>query len=165
MSQELPVISKRRVLEVLQTELELRLRAAQLAAADAYAGATHDEAKAEDRYDTRALEQSYLTAGQNARIAELRQLLTALHFYVPLLNQGPEVEPGALVDAVDGSTLLRLLLLPLRVGERLQVDGVEILVVGTAAPLAQALLGKVVGDQVRVLAAGATREVEILAVS
>lgn len=165
MSQDLVPISKQRTLEVLQTELEARLRAAQLAAADAYAGATHDEAKAEDRYDTRALEQSYLTAGQNARIAELRQLLTALHFYVPPQELGPEVEPGALVDAVDGATLLRLFLLPMRVGERLRVDGIDVQVVGTAAPLAQALLGKVVGDCVRVSAAGTTREVEILAVS
>jgi len=156
---------KTRILEVLGAELEHRLRAAQHAAADAYSGATHEESRAEDKYDTRALEQSYLTAGQTARIAELRQLLTALHFYQLPRPGADTVQPGALVEAIADASPLLYFLLPLRVGERLLVDGAEVQVVGTAAPLAQALLGKTVGECVQVQVGGSARELEILSVS
>ncbi len=156
---------KTRILEILCGELEHRLRAAQEAAADAYAGATHEESRAEDKYDTRALEQSYLTAGQNARIAELRQMLTALHFYQLPQALAQTVQPGALIEAVADGPPLLYFLLPMRVGERLLVDGAEVQVVGTAAPLGQALLGKAAGDSVRVQIGGSARTIEIIAIS
>lgn len=154
---------KQQILDALRHQLEERLRVTQASAADAVAAATHEEARAEDKYDTRGLEQTYLAAGQNARMAELRQLLTSLHFYVsPLLTD--RVQPGSLVLAAHDGQETLYLLLPFAVGERLQVAGQLVQVVGTAAPVAAALLGKQVGDVVTVLVAGQKRELEVVEV-
>ena len=53
---------------------------AQLAALETMVGASRDEAtnaesRPENKYDTRALEASYLAAGQGARLADLKQLV------------------------------------------------------------------------------------------
>jgi transcription elongation GreA/GreB family factor len=159
----MPAPDKTRILQALRDELEQRLRTLQDSAAATYAAATHEEARAEDKYDTRSLELSYLTAGQDARILELRQTLTSLHFFTPPVTPAA-VEPGTLVLVDNNGRTQRYLLLPMRVGERLVVDGCEIQVVGTAAPVGQALLGRQVGDIAQVRAAGTVREVEVLEV-
>ena len=56
-------LTKAAILAELRSQLSARLVTAQQAAADAFAAATHEEARAENKYDTRALEQSYLSAG------------------------------------------------------------------------------------------------------
>lgn len=156
-----PLPDKAAVQGALCAALETRLRAAQHAAADAYEAATQEEARAEDKYDTRALEQSYLSAGQHARIAALRNLLTALHFYEAPRALG-KVSPGAMVRVAVHEQLATYWVLPFEVGERVQVDGATVDVVGTAAPVGKALLGREVGDVAVLQVGGARRELEVV---
>ncbi len=145
-----PAPTKAAILAELRAQLASRLAISQQAAADAFAGATHEEARAENKYDTRALEQSYLSAGQNARIAALRDLIAAVHFYVPPPGVPERVGLGALVgvEVERGEQVLHrwLLLLPFQVGETLQVDGHEVFATDVHAPMALALLGREEGD-------------------
>ena len=61
----------RAILESLAVELETAVREAK-AASDA---ATDPDSRAENKYDTRALESSYLARGQARRVTELQESL------------------------------------------------------------------------------------------
>ena len=63
------------VVRALQAELHAELAAVLANAKAAYDEATHAESKAENQYDTRSLEASYLAAGQAERVAALRRLV------------------------------------------------------------------------------------------
>ncbi|NSX20641.1 transcription elongation factor GreAB, partial [Pseudomonas putida] len=60
-----------RIVEALETDMEVLRRAAQTA----YETATAEENIAENKYDTLGLEASYLATGQARRTAEIRQAL------------------------------------------------------------------------------------------
>ena len=155
---------KRALVQWLSTTIEQRLAAIHAAAADAYDGATGEEARAEDKYDTRALEQSYLCAGQNARVVQLRELLTTLHFLeVPdgALERGG---PFALVKAVSQGRTTTYFLLPLAIGERVAWQDSYIDVVGIATPVGRALVGCVADDVVAVQIANGRRQLDIASV-
>ena len=57
----------KKIIARLAEELAVYLRAAQFARAEA----THEQNKAENKYDTRGLEASYLARGQSQQAAEL----------------------------------------------------------------------------------------------
>src|SRR5262245_51167667 len=57
------------VIQQLMSEMELLFKAARAS----HAEATHEQSKAEDKYDTRGLEASYLARGQSRQAAELEQ--------------------------------------------------------------------------------------------
>lgn len=152
--------SKLQLLERLREDVAHGLRLAQTAASDAAREATHEEAKAEDKYDTRALELTYLAAGQNERIEGLRKTLQVLHFWQPPREAPPLAAPGSLVQAEDDAGPQWYWLVPASASGRYAVGDTEVQVVSTTAPLGEALLGAAVDDDVRV----GTRVLTVLAV-
>lgn len=142
--------TKLHLLELLRDDVAQRLRLAQVAAADAAREATHEEARSEDQYDTRALELTYLAAGQNERIEGLRKTLQLLHFWQPPAPAGDTAAPGSLVLAEDDDGAQWYWLVPASASGRYAVDGGHVAVVSTTAPLGEALLGSAVDDEVRV---------------
>lgn len=150
---DLTVQDKLALLVHVQETLAHSLRQAQTAASDAAREATHEDAKAEDKYDTRALELTYLAAGQNERIETMRKALQTLHFWQPKANTSETIQAGALVLAQDTTGLAAeqwYWLVPAAVGGRFVVRGTPIAAVSTSAPIGEALLGAMVADEVRV---------------
>ena len=151
-----------KIIEQLTAELELFAKAARAS----HAEATHEQSKAESKYDTFKLESSFLSRGLAKRVAELTDALAALQG-VPLMVIGPTspVQVGALVrlKAVDGTTLV-LFLGAGAGGESISVDGAEINVVSAAAPLGQAVLDKRVGDTFEIKIGNATQSFTVLSV-
>ena len=140
-------------------ELAASVQAAQQAATD-------EEARPENKYDTRALEQSYLAAGQGERIEALRRTLTAAHFWQPPAHLDV-AGPGALVEIDDGQPGKGpqwLWLTPFSAAATLVVDGRTVQVVWVGAPLGRALDGKQAGDVATVRVGTGVREVEVVAV-
>jgi transcription elongation GreA/GreB family factor len=135
------------------------------AAADARAAATHEEAKPENDKDTRGLEQSYLAAGQAARVAELQRSMGALRGVV-LNEPSVTVEVGAVVTLrdTDADTLSHIMVLPAGAGVTVDIDDVGVMVVTPQAPLARAIMGKRVDDEVEVKLGGKVRQFEIEAI-
>lgn len=80
----------------LDAELALSLHAARIAAA----GATDEQNKAENKYDTRGLELSYLAAGQGRQIAETEATIGQLRT-LALRDFGP-------LDPIDLSAVITL---------------------------------------------------------
>ncbi len=128
--------------------------------------ATSEETRSEGKYDTRAIEASYLARGQAERVAALRAGLSAAR----VLDTGPRdpdgpVRMGSLVGIApeEGDPLI-LLVLPMGGGARIEVERVVVRVLTPASPLGRSLLGTEVGDAVEVERGDAERVYEILAV-
>ncbi|MBD9482941.1 transcription elongation factor GreAB [Pseudomonas sp. PDM14] len=137
---------QQQVCACLEADLALAIRAAQAA----HQAATDEESKAENKYDTRGLEASYLAAGQSRRIEEIRQTLAAWrNLQMREFDETLGIQLGALVwlQAADGRRQC-LLLGPDGAGLKLPGDADEIMLITPRAPLGQQLLGLGVGDEV-----------------
>ncbi len=133
----------------LDAELALNSHAAHLAAA----GATDEQNKAENKYDTRGLELSYLAAGQGRQMAEARATISQLRS-LELRDFGPS-------DPIDLSAIITLksrgksadpqplyFLAPRGGGTEIRYAGRDFLVITPQSPLGQKLLGLRKGDVV-----------------
>lgn len=113
------------------------------------AGATHEESKAENDKDTRALETTYLARGLAQRAAELSQARARLAQFTPrALAPNAPAALGALVQVEDEDTEERrwYFLSPAGGGLRFDVGGHSVAVVTAGSPVGDALLDKAVDD-------------------
>lgn len=142
----------------LQSELELLTRAA-LAT---HAEATDEENKAEDKYDTRGLEASYLAHGQSKAAEEAA--LAVAQFQSLNLRDHVATEPiglGALVSLHDGS---RYFIGPRAGGTEVELDGKTVMVITPQSPLGRELVGRRQGDKVALTLGGKRSELAITSV-
>lgn len=141
-----------RIVETLEHDVEVLRRAAQTA----YETATAEENIAENKYDTLGLEASYLATGQARRTAEIREaLLTYQQLRARDYDPALGIQVSNLVTLEDEDGMQRLLFIGpegagLKIGEGTQ----QVTVITPRSPLGQALLGKVVDDEVRLVVAG-----------
>ena len=135
-------MDKLKILKAVQEALEEELRR-QLAAQEmAASGATHVEAKAESKWDTCGLEQSYLARGHAKQFEALAMQVEELRAFKPPCFSGKAIGAGALVETeMDGETSL-FFLLHCGGGTELEVDGREITVITPESPVGAALTGK-----------------------
>lgn len=159
-------IEKTALLQAIVEQLQDALHTAQTAAAEARNAATHSESKAENKYDTRGLEASYLAAGQSRRVREIEEALTACQ-NLSLKAFGPDdpIQLGALItlEAEDG-TLRHLFLGPAAAGLKVCHADQEILVITPKSPMGEALLGRHREDTVTLQAGHQTQRYDIVGV-
>ena len=135
-----------RIIAQLQHDLDVLFTAARTA----HEAATHEENQPDNKYDTLALEASYVAQGQANRAAEIRQ---AIEVYRQLSAQplaDEVIRLGALValEAEEGADKV-VFIGPLEGGLKLTVGGTEVVVITPASPLGSELLGKGMGDTVQ----------------
>jgi len=136
------------LVEALVNELRSRYDRAVGALTGAREAATGTDTKAENKYDTRGLEASYLAAGQAEQADEL---LRAIHLVetcdFPDFDFDAPVGTGALVEVEQDGEIRHYLLAPAGGGITLDGEGGgKVTVLGPASPLARALLGKTAGS-------------------
>jgi len=125
-------------------ELEVYFRAAQFSRAEA----THESNKAENKYDTRGLEASYLARGQSKQAAELEAAIAEFEkLGVKKFAPGDAIATGALVELEHGGESFFYFLGPRAGGTEIMHDKKEILVITPQSPLGEQLIGKKTGDQ------------------
>src|SRR5436190_2397293 len=92
-------MNKRALIKKIVAELTSGLEAYVRAARAAHAEATHEQSKAENKYDTRGLEASYLARGQSKQAAEIKSAIAAFE-ELPAKKFGADdaIELGALVE-------------------------------------------------------------------
>lgn len=133
------------IIASLRAELSLCLNAAKATAA----AATDPDSKAENKYDTRSLEASYLARGQAQRVAELQHDLGAFEALgVRRFEPSDAISLGALVTLKAPEGESHYFLGPAAGGTEVSNEGIEVLVITPGSPLGQKLLGKKVGDTV-----------------
>ena len=146
----------------LAGELELYFRAAQYARAEA----THEQNKAEHKYDTRGLEASYLARGQSRQAAELEAAIAEFEkLDARDFRDGEGIGLGALVELEHGGETTFYFLGPRAGGTTVRHDRKEILVITPQSPLGNQLLGKKQGDHPRLQFGGASQPGTIVSVT
>lgn len=159
-------MDKSRILAALAQHLKEELEPLAAAAAAAREGATHEEAKPENQYDTRALEQSYLAGAQTARVEALTAACAAVEGRVatPVDGEGPIVIGAAVIVEDDEGERRRYYLCDVGGGARLEVDGQRWWVVTPTSPLGGRLLGARQGDMIQHVARGQRIELEVVSI-
>lgn len=145
---ELPV-NKSAVLEQILAHLDAELLRYAKAARAAQADATDEQSRAENKYDTRGLEASYLAHGQSRQVAETEKareqyLAMPLRVYAP----GEPIGASALIELESEGESSWYLLGPAAGGTEVVCDGREVLVVTAQSPLGRVLSGKRQGEYV-----------------
>ncbi|CAN5871417.1 GreA/GreB family elongation factor [soil metagenome] len=133
-----------KIIAALQNQLDAYTRAAH----DAHAAATDPGSKAENKYDTRSLEASYLARGQALRVAEAEQALS--DFSAPLLlidHHGKSAVLGSLVMLESMQEQSLYFIGPSAGGLEVQSEGYQVLVITPSSPMGKQLLGKKQGEQ------------------
>jgi transcription elongation GreA/GreB family factor len=136
------------IMTALAADLETFFRAARTA----HEAATHSECLPDNKYDTTALEASYIAQGQANRAQEIRLALESYRGLVlQSFDESTPVRLSALITLEDGEGHERTVFLgPQAGGLRIPGDCGEITVVTPRSPLGAGLLGKSVGDEVEV---------------
>jgi transcription elongation GreA/GreB family factor len=159
-------MDKQKVVDQIRLYLEEELAVIEKAVDSAREAATHEENKAENQYDTRALEASYLANAQAKRADEIRQLLL-MYKFLPVKDYSKEKAvacPGALIELEYNETRAFYFIAPLGGGLVTRVDGKPVQVITPVSPMGEALMGKKTGDTIEVDTRNGAREYEVLAI-
>lgn len=133
------------ILSVLHSELAALTRAAQ----SSFAAATDPDSKAENKYDTRTLEASYVARGQAQRVAELQQAVQAFTaFSARTLESGVTITLGSLVTLALPAEAAHYFIGPFAGGTEILHEGTEIVVITAASALGQKLMGRRAGESI-----------------
>ena len=150
-----------KIIARLVGELDLYVRAAQFSRAEA----THESNKAENKYDTRGLEASYLARGQSRQLAELEAAIVEFEkLGVKKFGAGDAIAVGALVELATNGESSFYFIGPRAGGTEVIHDRQEILVITPQSPLGEQLVGKKDGDQPQLKFGGELRPAKIVSV-
>ena len=144
-------MTKAQILQAITTTLASDLAILSAAARAAHSAATHSECIPDNKYDTTALEASYIAQGQANRAQEIQAALESyrnltLHHF----DDDSPIRLTAMVTLQDGEgNERRFFLGPHAGGLKIGDPAGEIVVITPASPLGRALLGLRVGDEVQ----------------
>jgi transcription elongation GreA/GreB family factor len=152
----------KKIIARLTDELEVYFRAAQASRAEA----THEQSKAENKYDTRGLEASYLARGQSRQAAEIQGAIAAFEkLDARNFGAGEPIDVGAFVElAFDGETTAYFIG-PRAGGTEVLHDKREVLVITPQSPLGEQLLGRKQGDVLKLKLAATQNQCRVTVVA
>ncbi len=158
-------MDKKKLIEQIIQVLERDVAGLKSAALETYAAATGEESKPENKYDTRALEASYLAGAQAKRVVDLETSLNIYKFLkLKTFLPTSRIESTALVEVdLDGKTS-HVFIVPARGSLTLNFGGLTIHVITPQSPLGEALLGARPGEVVKIDKGSKQIEYEIVSV-
>lgn len=125
--------------------------------------ATDQEFKAESKYDTRALEASYLASAEAKRVEELKLEIQILEEVdVDASSKLGEISIGALVELSHQNQKRLYFLIPTAGGTVIKVQDEAVMVVSVFSPIGDALMGLKSGDEFEVETPKETRSYQVL---
>lgn len=154
-------MNKQQLLIQVIAELEKNLDMLIATAIEAKEAATSEESKAENKYDTRGLEASYLAGAQAKRAAELKHQIKALK-EIEIQNysdQASKIAVTSLVEVQTEDDKKWFFLLPFAGGLNIKN---EVQVLTPSSPLGKSLIGQEVGGYFELRTNKQTKEYEIL---
>ena len=135
-------MDKTKILKAVIAELEEDLRRQLKGQESAAEGATHAEARAETKWDTCGLEQSYLARGLARQFEGLAKQLEELRAFSPANFTDRPIGVGALVETEMAGERTHSFLLNCGGGTEICVEDRQITVITPESPVGGALLGK-----------------------
>lgn len=159
-------IDKKAFIALIQDELSERLDTLCQSARAAYEGATHEESKAEDQYDTRGLEASYLAGAQAKRTKELEDAIRRYTTTKPRSFSADEpIALTALVTVATGEKESVYFIGPEAGGMKFDQNGIEITVITPKSPLGKELIGRHIEDDFELITGGKKRCCDIVGIA
>jgi len=148
----------RLITERLTTDLELFYNAAK----SAHRASIDEETQPDNKYDTLALEASYIAQGQANRAQEIRRAIeTYKQLELPDGNSSIRLASLVVLESVTGE-LRTVFVGPVEGGVRITTGMGDVTVVTPASPLGNALIGKSVDDSVDFKMGGVTNSYRIV---
>lgn len=138
------MLDKKIILEKLIENLQTELSVVEEAAKSARDLATADDLKSEGKYDTRAIEASYLASGQQKRVEEIKtdiQMLEEIE-----IQNSKKLQMGSLALISHKGIERYYFLTSTSGGSMLTVDGHTVLVISVFSPLGNGALGLEEGE-------------------
>ena len=147
-----------KIIKALRSELETYVRAANCS----HEEATAEENRAENKYDTRGLEASYLATGQANKVMELEEAIGAFEDLKAKSFDDSPIDVGALVELDQNGEKAFYFIGPNAGGTEI-ADGVhEVLVITPQSPLGTQLQSQQQGDRLELTLAGAKHLIRIV---
>ena len=142
----------RKIIARLTDELEVYFRAAQASRAEA----THEQSKAENKYDTRGLEASYLARGQSKQAAEIQNAIAAFEkLEAREFGASEPIDVGAVVELAFDGEKTAYFIGPRAGGTEVLHEKRGVLVITPQSPLGEQLLGWKQGEGLKLKLADA----------
>jgi len=149
----LSVMNKKKIIRDILVYLEQELSAIKNAANNAHLAATDDQSVAETQYDTLAIEASYLAEGQSRRVTDIQQAKHEVEQLV--IREFHETSPitlGALVKIMNEDHVKQwYFIAPAAGGFSGMLNEQSYTVVTPSSPMAKALIGKFINDEVELM--------------
>jgi transcription elongation GreA/GreB family factor len=159
-------MNKAEIMQCIIAQLSHDLDVFFTAAKSAHEAATHAENIPDNKYDTLALEASYVAQGQANRAQEIRK---SIEIYKQLkLEEANDniIRLTSLVSLKDIEGAAKIVFIgPVEGGLKIEHRGKEIVVITPGSPMGRVLIGKAVGDSVEIKVGTDRREYEIVEVS
>lgn len=154
---------KKQILDELIRRAREELLVLEASAKSNHDFATDQEFKAESKYDTRALEASYLASAEAKRVEELKLEIQILEEVdVNASKKLGEISIGALVELLHQDQKRLYFLIPTAGGTVIKVNDEAVMVVSIFSPIGDALMGLNKGDNFDVETPKETRHYQIL---
>ena len=158
-------MNKQAVVEAIISKLGEELQVYLNAALASRAEATHESSKAENKYDTRGLEASYLARGQSRQIAELEaSVLEFRKLGARVFTAEDSIDVGALVELKQGGKHTFHFIGSRAGGTEVEFDRKEILVITPKSPLGAQLMGKRTGDLLKLTLPGSQNSYRVVSI-
>jgi len=159
-------MDKKVILNKFIDELNRELNTIAEAAFEAKEAATNPESKAENKYDTRGLEASYLAGAQAKRAKELRQFINQLsRLQLRSYNKLEPIESMAFVEIESEDAEKKyIFIVPKEGGMKIDIEGAAVLMISPESPLGQGLWHKKEGDVFSIKLKGQEKEFEVIQV-
>jgi transcription elongation GreA/GreB family factor len=151
----------KKIVNRLAEELEIYFRAARASRTEA----THEQSKAENKYDTRGLEASYLARGQSKQAAEIQGAIAAFeNLDARAFGEADPVDMGAFVELELDGEKAAYFVGPRAGGTEVMHDRREVLVITPESPLGRQLMGRKQGEVLKLKLANAQNHCRVMRV-
>lgn len=159
-------MDKQKILKTLLLQLESNLEVLVRSAFESKEAATGDESKAENKYDTRGLEASYLAGAQAKRSEDLKADIYKLkNLKVIDFTEWRSVASTAIVcTLINGENKKYFFILPIAGGVKLSLGEIDLNVITPDSLVGSSLIGKRVGDEFEVKLKDKNFEYEVLSI-
>ena len=140
-------MDKRAIIQAIIAHLSGELESYARSARATHEEATHEQSKAENKYDTRGLEASYLARGQSRQAAEVVQAVSQFEALAPVaFGKDDPIDTGALVELESGRDRLFYFMGPRAGGVEILHRRMPIVVITPQSPMGRELLGRKKGE-------------------
>lgn len=141
------MLDKKKIKAQIIALLEARIAVLDAATQSATQEVTSGDNKQESKYDTRAIEASYLAGAQKARLGVLRSELSAMKL-LNITETDELIKVGSLVKVLKNQEQEQYFFFtPQSGGEKVQIEGIEVMSLAMTNPLAREFVGLGVGEE------------------